>query len=130
MEQTPEQVVEHLVNLLNSRLSTSEDAETAIWTYKTANWIISEMEEVKHNAINLAEQDLHLQGKQSLKTSAGSAGWTEPKARQLDEAAWSEALARDSELLRLQREYDQAQARLEQAQEKYMRLPEPNFFIR
>lgn len=130
MDQTVEQVAEHLVNILNQHLSANEDADTAISTYKKANWVISQLDEVKRNATNLASQDMLLHGKRSLKTAAGSAGWTEPKARQLNESAWVEAMARDPELLRLQREYDQAQARLQLAQQSYMELPEPSFFIR
>ncbi len=130
MDQTIEQVANHLVNMLNQQMSEYEDAETAIATYKTANWVISQLDDVKRSAVTLAQQDMLLHGKANLKTSAGSSGWTQPKARQLNERAWREALAQNPDLLRLQREYDQAQARLQQAQEQYMETPEPSFFIR
>ncbi len=130
MEQTPEQTGNELIAQLRGQLSQHEDAGMAIAVYKTANWIISQLEEVKNSALLLAEQDMQANGQESLKTAAGSAGWTENKARVLNEPAWREAMLRDENLLQLQRTYDMTAAALEQAQEPYTELPPPRFFIR
>jgi ribosomal protein L11 methylase PrmA len=130
MEQAAEQMAKQLMAQLNAELNQNEDAETAIDIYKTVNWIVSELEEVKEAALDLAQQDMEQRGLDTLKTPAGSAGWTEPKAKQLDEQAWMEALAKDPRLMKIQRDFDLAKAALEQAQEPFMELPEARFFIR
>lgn len=130
MEGTVEATVEGLVNQLAGQMARGEDAESAIAAYKSANWVISRMEEIKSAALELAQQDMEARGRASLKTMAGSAGWTEPRARQLNDAAWQEALGRDARLMQMQRDYERARAALEQAQEAYMDLPEARFFIR
>jgi hypothetical protein len=88
------------------------------------------LEEVKNVCMTLAEQDMQQRDLDYLKAPAGSAGRMEPKARILDEAAWLNATSQDPELRRIQREYDQAEARLQQAQEPYMQLPDERFFNR
>lgn len=130
MDQASEQFATQLINQLNNYLAHAEDAESAIAVYKTANWVISQLEAVKESALNLAEQDLEEKGLEDIRTIAGSAGWTEPKAPQLNEVAWSQALAADPELRQIQREYDRTEAVLRQAQQPYMELPKPRFFIR
>ena len=130
MERTIEQTARLLVDQLKEQLSRHEDAETAVDVYKSTNWIISELEGVKSMCVNLAEQDMQQRELEHLRTPAGSAGWTEPKIRILDEAAWLNAVSRDPELRAIQREYDQAEARLGQAQDPYLQLPEERFFIR
>lgn len=130
MDQATEQTARLLINQLKEQLARHEDAETAIDAYKSANWVISQLEEVKNICMNLAEQDIQQRDLDHLKAPAGSAGWTEPKTRILDETAWLDATSQDPELRRIQREYDQAEARLQQAQEPYLQLPEQRFFIR
>ena len=130
MDETVEQVARQLINMLRSELSRHEDAETAIDVYKTANWIINELDEVKQTCSNLAEQDMEERGLSHLRTRVGTAGWTEPQARQLDEQAWRRAMAESPDLMAVQRDFDLAEARLRQAREPYMELPEPRFFIR
>ncbi len=130
IQQTPEQIARQLIAQLNRELSQHEDAETAIAAYKTANWIINQLEEVKKTAIDLAEHDMQERGLEALRTPAGSAGWTKPEARQLNQQAWQDAIARNPELARLQWEYDRAYELLERAREPYMELPAPWFFIR
>lgn len=130
MEQNIQQTARQLINQLKEQLSRHEDAETAIDVYNSANWVISQLDEVKSICLDLAEQDMEQRGLDYLKTPEGSAGWTEPRTRVLDEKSWLAALTEDPELRRIQREYDQAEARLEQAQEPYKKLPEPRFFIR
>lgn len=125
-----EDTARQLINQLTEILARNEDAESAIAVYKTANWIISELESTKETGLNLAEQDMQERELSHLRTPAGSAGWTEPRARQLNEQVWLEAMARDTRLMRIQRDYDAAQAALEQVQEPYMDTPEPRFFIR
>jgi hypothetical protein len=129
MEPIFEQTGKQLIVQLTGQLTQHEDAETAISVYKTAIWIISQLEEVKHAALILAEQEMRQKGLEVLKTLFGSAGWTKPQAKHLNERAWQEALARDPESMKIQREFDLAQAVLQRAQEPYMELPEPRFYI-
>jgi hypothetical protein len=128
--ETIERTATELVAQLNARLAQYEDAETAISVYKMANWLINRLAEVKEAALDLAEHDMRDRSLDALQTPVGSAGWTEPKATQLDEEAWREALSADRRLLEIQRAYDQAQGALEQAQGPYCELPESRFFIR
>jgi hypothetical protein len=130
MDETVEQVARQLINMLRNELSGHEDAETAIDVYKMAHWIINELDDVKQACLNLAEQDMEQRELSHLRTRAGTAGWTEPQARQLDEQGWRRALAESPELMAVQRDYDLAEARLHQARELYLELPEPRFFIR
>jgi len=125
-----EDIARQLINQLTEILARNEDAESAISVYKTANWVINELESTKNTALNLAEQDMQERELSHLRSPAGSAGWTEPRARQLNERAWLEAMARDPRLMTIQRDHDAAQAALEQVQEPYMEPPEPRFFIR
>ncbi len=130
MDQKTEQTVEDLINHLSGQLSAKEDVAAAIDVYKTANWIISRLDDVKQHALNLAENDLRLNNQTYLKSASGSAGWTEPKARILNEKAWEEAVRQNPQLHNLQREYEVAQALIQKAQEPYMETPEGSFFIR
>jgi oligoendopeptidase F len=111
-------------------LRQNEDAETAIDVYKTINWIIGQLENIKHTALDLAEQDMRQRERETLSTLSGSAGWTEPKTQQLDEEDWERATSESPRLREIQREYEAAKARLESAQEPYMELPESRFYIR
>lgn len=129
-EYTIDQVVAQLIAQLRAQMAEEEDAEMAIAVYKKANWAASLLEEVKHTALVLAQQDLEQRGIDALKTAVGSAGWTKPEARQLQEQQWRAALAGDPKLLQLQRAFDLAQGALYQAQDAYMALAEPRFFIR
>lgn len=129
-EYTTDQVVAQLIAQLRAQLAEEEDAEMAIAVYKKANWAESLLEEVKHTALILAQQDMEQRGIDALKTAVGSAGWTKPEARQLQEQQWLAALTGDAKLLQLQRAFDLAQGALHQAQDAYMALPEPRFFIR
>jgi hypothetical protein len=130
MERRTEEIMTELLAELRSDLAQEEDAERAVEVYKVANWIISQLEELKESALKLAEQDMQQRNLTSLKTLDGSAGWTVPRARQLHERAWKEALVSDSRLMDIQRQFDLAQAVLDKAQEPFMELPEPRFFIR
>jgi hypothetical protein len=130
MERRSEEIVSELLAELRSELAQEEDAERAVEVYKMANWIISQLEELKESALKLAEQDMQQRNLTSLKTMAGSAGWTVPQARQLNERAWKEALVSDSRLMEIQRQFDLAQAVLDKAQEPFTELPESRFFIR
>jgi hypothetical protein len=80
--------------------------------------------------LDLAEKDVEQRGLEKLSTPIGSAGSTEPRARQLDEEAWARALAKNSGLLQIEREYERARAALERAQESFKELPAPRFYIR
>ena len=119
-----------LIALLTSDLRRYENTETAIDVYKTANWIIRRLEEVKSAALDLASEDLAQRGLDKLDTPTGSAGWTEPQAQQLDEDAWTQAMAHDPSLLRIQSEFEGARIMLERAQEPFKQLPESRFYIR
>ncbi len=130
LDKTAEDLANQLTARLREMLSRNEDAESSIAIYKMANWVIGQLEDVKQAAIDLAEEDMRQRKEDSLKTPAGSAGWTEPRARVLDEENWLKALAKDSRLMRIQREYDQAQAALQQAQEPYLETTDSRFFIR
>jgi hypothetical protein len=130
MDHTPQELTDRLINLLTVRLAEQEDTESAITVYKMANWIISRLEAVKQSAINLAEQDMRMNRRKSVRTPEGSAGWTHPRVSQLNESAWQEALDRDPNLRRIHENYEQAESLLRQAQEPYVELPEPSFFIR
>ncbi len=129
-ERSPEQTATRLVAQLTGELRHNEDAETAIDVYRTANWIIGQLEEVKEAALDLAEQDLQQRGIDKLSTPTGSAGWTEPQVRQLDEDAWERALAKNPQLRRIQREFEAAETAIERAQEPFKELPESRFYIR
>lgn len=130
MDYNPERLGEELVDQLRSRMNEQEDAQSAIAAYKMANYIISQLEEVKRTALQQAEHDLRVSRRDSIKTSAGSAGWTQPKVRVLNENAWREAVSRDPGLAEIQRNFEVSQAVLQNAQEPFMELPEPVFFIR
>lgn len=130
MDYNPERLGEQLIDQLRSRMNEQEDAQSAVAAYKMANYIISQLEEVKRLALDQAEHDLKVSRRDSIKTSAGSAGWTQPKARFLNDSAWREAVSRDPRLSEIQRNYEVAQAVLQNAQEPFMELPEPVFFIR
>jgi hypothetical protein len=120
----------HLITQLTDDLLRYEDTETAIDVYKTVNWIIRRLEEVKDEALDLAADDMAQRGLDKLDTPTGSAGWTEPQARQLDEDAWTQAMAHDPRLLRIQSEFEGARIMLERAQEPFKQLPESRFYIR
>lgn len=130
MAHRPEVAAEELVTLLQQQFAQHEDAETAIAIYKLCNWIIGQLDTVKQNALKLTEQELTAKGLSSVKTSIGSAGWTQPEVKQLDEAAWLTALAQNPALMERQRAFDLAQAALQQAQTPYLKLPGSRFFIR
>ena len=130
IETSPEQTATRLVAQLTGQLRQNEDAETAIDVYKTANWIIGQLEGVKDAALDLAEKDVAQRGLDKLSTPTGSAGWTEPKARELDEEAWARALTRNPRLREIEAEYEAARTALERAQESFKELPEPRFYIR
>lgn len=115
---------------LTQKLTQYEDADTAIAVYKEANFIISQLEEVKKAALSLAESELRSTGEAGRKTVAGSCGWTVPKTRQLDKDAWQAALAEDTNLTTVQVNFDRAKATLEKAQEPFTKLPEGRFFIK
>lgn len=130
MEGRPEVVASELVTLLQQQLTEYEEAETAIAIYKLCNWVIGQLDLIKQEALTLTEQELTARGMPALKTPIGSAGWTQPEVKQLDEAAWLAALAQDPELRGRQRAFDLAQAALQQAQTPYLKLPASRFFIR
>jgi len=127
---SPEQTATRLVAELKRVLRDREDAETAIDVYKTANWIIGQLEEVKEDALRLAEADVDQRGLEDLDTPTGSAGWTEPKVQQLNEEAWAKAMGKSPRLREIQREYEAARSALERARRPYEELPEPRFYIR
>jgi hypothetical protein len=127
---SPQQRATRLVTDLKGELLRNEDAETAVEVYKTANWVISRMEEVKQAALDLARDDMEQRDIEKLDTPIGSAGWTEPKAPQLDETAWARAMAQNRRLREIQRAFEEAEDELERAQEPYKDLPESRFYIR
>lgn len=129
MEQRVQDTANQLINQLMGGMAEAEDAESAIQAYKLANYVISQLDRVKTSALALAEQDMKARGLENVRTPEGTAGWTEPKVKQLDERAWHQALARDNDLMRVQREYDQAQAALDEARRPYLTLPESRFYI-
>lgn len=129
-DQSPEQTATRLIAELTGRLRQREDAETAVEVYKTANWIISQLEEVKDAARDLAQSDMEQRGLDKLDTPTGSAGWTEPQVRQLDEEAWARALTRNRRLMEIQREFERAKRELERAQEPFRELPPSRFYVR
>jgi hypothetical protein len=130
MEGSPEQTATQLIAELTGQLRQNEDAETAIDVYRTANWIISQLDSVKHEALRLAEHDMEQRGLDTLRTPSGSAGWTEPKASQLNEEAWTRAMMRNPHLREIEQQYKAARETLEQAQEPFKELPDPWFYIR
>lgn len=130
MDYNPERLGEQLIDQLKNRMHEQEDAQSAVAAYKMANYIISQLEEVKRAAINQAEHDLRVSRRDSIKTSAGSAGWTQPRTPILNDTAWRDAVVRDPRLSEIQRNFEVAQALLQNAQEPFMELPEPVFFIR
>jgi hypothetical protein len=130
IDKSPEQTATRLVAKLTGRLRQHEDAETAIDVYRTANWIIGQLEKVKDAALDLAEKDMEQRDLDKLSTPTGSAGWTEPQAKQLDEEAWTRALAKNPRLRQIEREYETAREALERAQEPFEELPASRFYIR
>ncbi|MEA3407641.1 MAG: hypothetical protein U9R48_06130 [Chloroflexota bacterium] len=129
-EGSPEQTATQLIAQLNTVLQQNEDAETAIDVYKTINWIIGQLEDVKQSALDLAERDMKCRELDTLSTPSGSAGWTEPQTQQLNEEAWERAVSENPRLREIQRTYEAARARLEGAREPYMELPESRFYVR
>lgn len=129
-DSSPEQTATHLIAQLTGELQRNEDAEAAVDVYKTANWIIRRLEEVKKRALDLAQKDMEQRGLGKLDTPTGSAGWTEPQARELDEETWAQAMAKDPRLMEAQSEFEAARATLKRAQEPFRELPEPRFYIR
>lgn len=130
MDRSPEQTATRLVADLTGQLRQNEDAETAIDVYKTANWIIGQLEDVKDAALDLAEKDVEQRGLDKLSTPTGSAGWTEPRVRQLNEEAWARALTKNPQFREIEREYEAAKTALERAQEPFKELPGSRFYIR
>ena len=130
MERKPETVASELITALEQQLTAHEDAETAIAIYKLCNWVNGQLETVKQEVLALTEQELTAKGMSALKTPIGSAGWTQPEVKQLDEAAWLAALAQNPSLMERQRVFYLAQAALQQAQASYLKLPGSRFFIR
>jgi hypothetical protein len=124
------ELVDQMVSGLHSLLSDAEDAETAISIYKQTDWIIYQLEGIKDQALTLAKQDMRRRELASLKTPVGSAGWTEPRAPQLDEKSWRLAMTEDPRLMEVQQAFDQAKTILERVQEPFMELPESRFYIR
>jgi hypothetical protein len=124
------ELVDQMVSGLHKLLSDAEDAETGISIYKQTNWIIYQLEGVKDQALALAEQDMRRRELETLKTPVGSAGWTEPRAPQLDEKSWRLAMAEDPRLMEIQQAFDQAKAILERVQEPFTDLPDSRFHIR
>jgi len=127
---SPEQTATRLVAELKGVLRQNEDAEAAIDVYKTANWIIGELEKAKEEALKLAEEDIEQRELEDLDTPKGSAGWTGPKFPQLNEEAWARALGEHPRLREIQEAYDGARSALERAQRPYEELLEPRFTIR
>ncbi|HEX2981505.1 MAG TPA: hypothetical protein VHO48_14655 [Anaerolineaceae bacterium] len=106
MAENAEQLTERLTAELRRILAECEDAESAVDVYKTINWAINQVEQVKQEALDLAEQDMLQKGQEDLKTPSGSAGWTDPKVAQLDEDAWRQALAKDANLERRESRFE------------------------
>jgi hypothetical protein len=130
MEPSTRSVTSQVLAELSDRLAETEDAETAIAIYKIANLIAGQLEDIERAALTLAERDMKHREVEALTTAVGSAGWARPEAEQVDEKAWRRALDRNPNLREIQRDFDMAQAVLRQAQEPYLKLPEPGFFIR
>jgi hypothetical protein len=129
MEKTSELGLKRTVLELEQKLDEAVDAETAIAVYKSADWVIDQLEVVKERAQALAEEDLRERGEDSLSTPIGSAAWTEPDESPVDENAWQEALARDASLQRLVRDFEDAQGALEQARVGYRRAPQRRLIV-
>lgn len=130
MENKPGIGSHQLVVDLNTRLADAEDAETAIAIHEMATWLISQLEDVRQSASELAEKDMKRREVESLKTPVGSAGWTRSVEEQLDENAWRAALAQNATLADLQRRFEAVRVALRQAQKPYMESPSPEFRIR
>ena len=129
MEQTSELGLKRTVLELERKLDEAGDAETAVAVYKSADWIIDQLEVVKERARALAEEDLKDRREDSVSTPVGSAVWAEPDEAPVDEEAWQEALARDASLQRLVRDFEEAQAALEKARAGYRRAPEQRLVV-
>ena len=112
------------------KLSEYEDVETAIVVYKEANFIIKQYQKVKKAALNLAENELRINGEEHRKTAIGSCGWTQPRVKVLDEKEWTNALSQNKELKNVVIEFEQAKNKLEKVQRPFMKFPDGRFFIR
>lgn len=115
---------------LAQKLAQYEDADTAIAVYKEASLLIGQLEDVKQSALSLAESELRSTGEVSRKTIVGSCGWTSPKTKQLNKAAWQSAIAESADLTAVQVNFNRAEETLKKAQEPFMVLPEGRFFIK
>lgn len=111
-------------------LTENEDRDSAITVYKECNHIISKYEEVKAIALSLAQSSLTETGEAEYKTVTGSCGWSNPKTPKLDKEAWQVAVSEKPELNTVQAHFNQAEKLLKKAQEAFMKLPAPTFFIR
>lgn len=117
---------------MNREFATREigDAETAIAVYRQANVTINELKRIKELCLDLAQSELRANGETHRATVLGSAGWSQPKTPRLDKGAWEHAAALEPDLAKIQADFDRAKKLLEVAQEPFMVLPEPAFFIR
>ncbi len=129
-ERTSEAVTSQIVEELSRRLEEAEDAETAIAVYKMADRIIALLQQIQASALDLAKKDMRRRDLQALKTPVGSAGWAEPRSKQLNERAWNRALASNPNLREIKRDFEVAQATLRQVQVSYQEASEDEFFIR
>lgn len=127
---TPELLAAKFVGSLGAKLAEYEDAETAIAVYRQANVTINELKRIKELCLDLAQSELRANGETHRATVLGSAGWSQPKTPRLDKGAWEHAAALEPDLAKIQADFDRAKKLLEVAQEPFMVLPEPAFFIR
>ena len=81
-------------------------------------------------AADLAEENMRERHEESGKTPAGSAGWTEPRARTLTEEDWLNAIAKDPKLMKIHRDVDLSQTALQLAQEPSPQTTESRFNFR
>lgn len=111
-------------------LAQYEDEESAILVYKEAASIMAEYNKVKQQCVQMVEASLIASGKTKLVLDVGTAGWSAPKKKKLNEARWLAALEVDTDLAALQGKFHDAEQELERAQEPFMELPEGRFYIR
>lgn len=123
-------LVNDIVMRLVDVLCKYEDVESAIAVYKEVASYLDKLKSVQAQAKQLAEDAMRQTGECHVKTEVGSAGWTDPKAKKLDAAAWQKALIEDERLRDVSSKYDLAKARLESAQSEFMVTPERAFYIR
>ena len=116
-------------NPLFDKLAQYGDVESSITIYLEATAAIKEQNEIQRIARNRVATYLAQTGEMTYRCLAGTAKYTTPRTPRLDKKAWDEAVLRDDALAAVQREFNRMQIHLDNTQEPFKTLPDPQLRI-